>query len=275
MTVWARTADPAPKVLLPAYVAVMANVPAGSDEMFALPTPPTNVEVPRDVLPFMNVTLPLGVPTDEVTVAVKVTDCPYVEGFADEASATNVIAGFTCWVRIAEVLPGNTLVPAYTAVIELLPTLNVFLDSAATPSESVALPSVALPLMNVTLPVGVPAEEVTFAVKVTDCPYVEGFADEVSATEVAPGFTCCVRIVEVLPETSLVPAYTAVIELLPTVKVPLANVATPAESVALPRTALPFMNVTLPVGVPADAVTVAVNVTDCPLVEGFADDVEG
>jgi hypothetical protein len=44
----------------------------------------------------------------------------------------------------------------------------------------------------------------------------------------------------------------------------LVNLATPADSVALPRIVLPFMNVTLPVGVPADEDTVAVNVTDCP-----------
>jgi hypothetical protein len=44
----------------------------------------------------------------------------------------------------------------------------------------------------------------------------------------------------------------------------LVNLATPADSVALPRIALPFMKVILPVGVPVNEDTVAVNVTDCP-----------
>jgi hypothetical protein len=34
----------------------------------------------------------------------------------------------------------------------------------------------------------------------------------------------------------------------------------------------PSVNVTLPVGVPADAVMVAVNVTDCPYVDEFSED---
>ena len=38
----------------------------------------------------MNVTLPAGTPAPEVTVAMKVTGCPAVDGFGDEASVVAV-----------------------------------------------------------------------------------------------------------------------------------------------------------------------------------------
>ena len=53
-----------------------------------------------------------------------------------------------------------------------------------------------------------------------------------------------------------------------TVRVAVANIAFPPLSVAVPRTLPPFLNVTVPVGVPV-CVTVAVNVTDCPNIDGF------
>jgi predicted small secreted protein len=50
--------------------------------------------------------------------------------------------------------------------------------------------------------------------------------------------------------------------------------AVPPTSVAFPRLAVPFKNVTVPPGVPAPApvVTVAVNVTACPNVDGFGEE---
>jgi hypothetical protein len=47
------------------------------------------------VEPSLNVTVPVGVPAPgaaAVTVAVKVTDCPIVEGFAEAATATELEA---------------------------------------------------------------------------------------------------------------------------------------------------------------------------------------
>ena len=49
------------------------------------------------------------------------------------------------------------------------------------------------------------------------------------------------------------------------------NVALPALSVPVPRVVAPSLNVTVPVAVLG--VTVAVNVTDCPNVEGLVPDV--
>ncbi len=49
---------------------------------------PSNVPVPRVVAPSMNVTNPPGVPAPgvfDVTVAVKVIDCPNTAGLAEDA----------------------------------------------------------------------------------------------------------------------------------------------------------------------------------------------
>jgi hypothetical protein len=52
------------------------------------------------------------------------------------------------------------------------------------------------------------------------------------------------------------------------------KVAVPLIRVPLPRVVVPFMKVTVPPGVPAPAlvVTVAVNVTACPKVDGLGED---
>jgi hypothetical protein len=51
------------------------------------------------------------------------------------------------------------------------------------------------------------------------------------------------------------------------------RVAWPLPSkVAVPRLVAPSKNSTVPVGVPVLELTVAVNVTDCPKTEGFADE---
>jgi len=56
----------------------------------------------------------------------------------------------------------------------------------------------------------------------------------------------------------------------PTLSVPVVNVATPATMGTLDASGVaPSMNVTVPVGVPAPDVTVAVNVTDWPNTDGF------
>ena len=54
-------------------------------------------------------------------------------------------------------------------------------------------------------------------------------------------------------------------------RVEIENVAVPALSVPVPSVAAPSLKVTVPVAAPG--VTVAVNVTACPNVEGFVPDV--
>jgi hypothetical protein len=70
------------------------------------------VPEPSVIVPFLKVTLPVGVPPTEVTVAVKVTAAPNVEGFKDDVSAVEVVACFTVCVSTEEVLVTKLLLPA-------------------------------------------------------------------------------------------------------------------------------------------------------------------
>jgi len=76
--------------------------PAASVEMLNVAFPLLMVPVPSVVLPSLKVTVPVA--AEGETVAVKVTEEPNVDGFADEASVTEVLALFTVWVRVEEVL---------------------------------------------------------------------------------------------------------------------------------------------------------------------------
>ena len=60
----------------PLYVAVIEFVPAGRVAQVKVVEPPESVPCPNLVEPFSNVTVPVGVPTLEVTFAVNVTDWP-------------------------------------------------------------------------------------------------------------------------------------------------------------------------------------------------------
>jgi hypothetical protein len=93
--------------------------------------------------------------------------------------------------------------PEYAAVIECVPTESEDVLHVAAPEESPTAehPEMALaPSRKPTEPVGVPELPVTVAVKVTDCPSVEGFEEEPSETVAVAGagaFTVCVSVVEV------------------------------------------------------------------------------
>jgi hypothetical protein len=73
--------------------------------------PELSVPVPSVVVPFLNVTDPVGVPPVEVTVAVKVTVAPNVDGFRDEASDVELAACFTVCVSAGEALPPKFVSP--------------------------------------------------------------------------------------------------------------------------------------------------------------------
>src|SRR6516164_6764232 len=63
---------------------------------------------------------------------------------------------------------------------------------------------------------------------------------------------------------------------LPAASEEVAKVALPEFNVVVPSVVAPSKKVTVPVGVPdpgATALTVAVNVTDCPRADGFTDDI--
>ena len=145
--------------------------------------PALSVAVPRVVVPSRKATVPVGVPV-AVTVAVKVTACPAVEGFSEEV--TEVVVGWpiTVCVSAAEVLPAKVLSPEYFAVMVCGPAVNVEVVNVACPTLRVPVPRIVGPSKNATVPVGVPDRAVTVAVKVTDCPALEGFNDEVKAVDV-------------------------------------------------------------------------------------------
>ena len=59
---------------------------------------------------------------------------------------------------------------------------------------------------------------------------------------------------------------------LPSVSEEVVNAAAPAASVAVPITVAPSLKETVPLGVPALLVTVAVKVTACPTLLGLTED---
>lgn len=70
-----------------------------------------SVTVLRTSAPSLKVTIPVGVPPVEETVAVKVTAVPKVDGFKDETSLVEVFALCTVCVSTAEVLPLKSALP--------------------------------------------------------------------------------------------------------------------------------------------------------------------
>lgn len=73
----------------------MRSLPAGSEDVVVVATPPVSVDVPKTVAPFVKVTVPV---TAVGSVAVKVTDWPGVEGFTDEIKVTVGVALLTICV---------------------------------------------------------------------------------------------------------------------------------------------------------------------------------
>src|SRR5262249_17875834 len=89
--------------------------------------PLTSVTVPSTVAPSRNVTVPVGTPVAEVTVALRAIACPVVEGFGVEVKVVVVAAApgaFTAWITAA-VLAGNGALPLYSAVSEGPPAASV------------------------------------------------------------------------------------------------------------------------------------------------------
>ena len=170
------------------------------------------VPVPRVVLPSLKVTVPVAV--DGETVAVNVTEEPYVDGFDDDVTVTVVFTLLTVCVNTDDVLLLSFASPPYEAVIECVPPVSVEMLKVAFPLPIVPVPSVVLPSRNVTVPVAVEGE--TVAVNVTAEPYVDGFNDDATVMVVLTLFTVCVNTDDVLLLSFVSPPYEAVIECDPT-----------------------------------------------------------
>ena len=83
-------------------------LPTANDDVLIDAVPPLTGDVPSDVAPSKNWTVPPGLPAPgglTVTVAVSVTLAPNVDGFGALASDVDVLAWFTVCVCAGDVLP--------------------------------------------------------------------------------------------------------------------------------------------------------------------------
>ena len=96
------------KLALPLYVAVMEWEATASVEVLRVAWPaPSKVEVPNVEAPSLNVTVPVGTPPLEVTVAVKVTGWLKTEGLAEELTVVVVEEAFCTVCRVLPLLKAN------------------------------------------------------------------------------------------------------------------------------------------------------------------------
>src|ERR1039458_8073932 len=115
--------------------------------------------------------------------------------------------------------------------MEWEPTESASVVNVATPLPlSPPVPNIVAPSRNVTAPVGVPpAVLATVAVKVTDCPPMEGLSDDTTDVVVGLALTTCAMILDVLDEKFESPPYWGVIGWVPAVRVDMLNVAAALE----------------------------------------------
>jgi hypothetical protein len=275
------------KFASPPYFAVIEPAPTGSVVVEKVVEPePFSVPVPRVVAPLANVTVPVGtfVPLAGATPAINVTLAPEV-AVAGPVSVVVVetnAAAFIVSMNAGEVLAWKFVSPLYCAVMDCEPTGSIVVESVAIPpAPTVKFPtSTPTPSENVTVPEIVPAvPEVTVAVSVTFVPNVAGFGEAVTTVVVlalAAAFIVSVSMGEVLAAKFASPLYCTVMECAPAVRLAVVSVALPAAPIVTgaPICVAPSKNVAVPVIVPAVAeVTVAVNITLAPTVDGFRDDV--
>ena len=107
----------------------------------------------------------------------------------------------------------------------------------------------------------------------TGWPNVEGFGKDASVVAVVAWPTTCARGPDELEAKLPLAPKVALIACVPAGSAVVVKIATPPPfTAALPRVVPESENVTLPPGTPAEEVTVAVNVTDWPNVEGLGED---
>jgi hypothetical protein len=194
----------------------MESVPTGRAEVASvavLLTPPPGVSatLPSEIDPFIKVTEPVGAALPLETVAVKVTDCPLLAGFSEDATVAVVLAPLTTSLSADEVDAPKLAFPAYATVIESVPTGRVEVASVAVlltppPGVSATLPREVDPFIKVTEPVGAAAVLETVAVKVTDCPLLAGFSDDATVVVLPALLTTWLKAGEVDPPKFVVAA---------------------------------------------------------------------
>ena len=95
-------------------------------------------------------------------------------------------------------------------MIVVEPTESDEIVSAALPPLSCAVPKTVFPAVNVTGPVAFTVGDLIVAVKVTACPCVDGFGNEVSVAVLVASNTTWFSTADVLPRLAASPKYTAV-----------------------------------------------------------------
>ena len=245
--------------LWPAILAASAGVTASVAIPFTASTVPSTVLA----VPSWNCTLP------PVAAGVSAAANRTSLIVADDVSVLEVAALFTVTVIAADRAPYQLASPPYAAKIWCAPGVRLEIAKAAAPDASVAVPSTVAPSRNCTAPVGAatPAGACgpTVAVQVTACPKSAEAALLVSpSVSVTRSTRCPNRAVasEFVPS----PPYVARMSWTPAVLSAAVMLARPPTSAALPSDCAPSANCTLPLG--ALPVTVAVNVTACPGMEG-------
>ena len=130
--------------------------PALKADVVKFAVPPERLLVANNVVPSMNVTVPVGVVVADATVAVNFTEFPCVDGFFDEVTVVVVLACVTVCANAREVLFAFAESPLYVAMMLREPAGRFDFVSVAVPVESsVTVPSDVAPFLKVRVPVGV------------------------------------------------------------------------------------------------------------------------
>lgn len=146
-------------------------MPTASAEVVSEPAPVvSSVAVPMLDAPSRNVTVPVGVPVVELTVAVNVTACPNTVGFLEDVTAVVAPAVFTFKVAAPDVTEPEELVNTaryWLPFCDML-ALNVSVVEVA-PGTSVNVTPPSVLTCHCTVGAG---EPVAAALKDADCPDV-------------------------------------------------------------------------------------------------------
>jgi hypothetical protein len=229
--------------------------------------------VARVIEPSISVIAPTGWEPVPRTNTDRVSDEPDNEGLALDVKAIVEAAGTMTWLKAADTLVASSASPEYRAVMAWAPTESTAVVSVVTPLEpKLLVPRLVVPSTNSTVPVGVPPELVSVAVRMTGAPCGAGLSEDFTVAMVRARLTVWTRALELLPLLSVSPLYRATRLWTPTARVEPGSwkAARPVWlSTAVPRGVKPSSKVTFPVGMVVFPETTAVSVRGDPPTEGF------
>src|SRR6266542_12438 len=133
---------------------VRPDVVQAADPFVRVTVPQAEIVVPSAA----KLTVPPGVPLPgetALTLAVKVTGCPNVDGFAEAVTAVAVAAWLT-WCAAVPELPPKLASPPYVAVSVFAPAVVEVRAQLPDPLLRLAIVQLPVPSVTVTDPVGVP-----------------------------------------------------------------------------------------------------------------------